>query len=212
MTEPQEKTPLFDPLRLLSRRKRKSGEKDKYATLNQRMLAATIDSLIIMLTLAPLLDMAFNAFYGPLSLDFQDLLDKIRAEPDQSRAMEAFWQALHESGYFSRWLANAVSQVALLAGFSAVFWHFWAATPGKMLLRLKIVDAKTGQPISDRQIAWRVVGYFISSFIFCLGFLWIGLDKRRQGWHDKMADTVVIKLPWLPKKEANSSSFPGEEY
>jgi uncharacterized RDD family membrane protein YckC len=35
----------------------------------------------------------------------------------------------------------------------------------------------------------------VSALFFCLGFLWIGLNKRKRGWHDYLADTVVINLP-----------------
>jgi uncharacterized RDD family membrane protein YckC len=27
----------------------------------------------------------------------------------------------------------------------------------------------------------------------CLGIFWVGWDKRKQGWHDKIAGTLVIK-------------------
>jgi uncharacterized RDD family membrane protein YckC len=37
------------------------------------------------------------------------------------------------------------------------------------------------------------MGYFISGLALGMGFFWIGLDKRKQGWHDKMANTVVIR-------------------
>ena len=73
------------------------------------------------------------------------------------------------------------------------------------MLRIKIVDAKTEQPITDRQILIRICGYVVSSVFFFLGFFWIGVDKRRQGWHDKMADTLVVVVPW---KQNLRSLFP----
>jgi uncharacterized RDD family membrane protein YckC len=39
----------------------------------------------------------------------------------------------------------------------------------------------------------RYAGYFVSMIPFCGGFLWIGFDRRKQGWHDKMANSVVIR-------------------
>ena len=73
------------------------------------------------------------------------------------------------------------------------FWMWKSATPGKMLVSALIVDAKTlGMP-SAGQFVVRYVGYIVSSLLFGLGFLWVAFDRRKQGWHDKMAGTVVIK-------------------
>jgi uncharacterized RDD family membrane protein YckC len=38
----------------------------------------------------------------------------------------------------------------------------------------------------------RFLGYFVSAFPLYLGFLWAALDRRKQGWHDKIARTIVI--------------------
>jgi uncharacterized RDD family membrane protein YckC len=73
------------------------------------------------------------------------------------------------------------------------FWSAKQATPGKMAIGAIIVNAKTGQPPSMKQHIVRYLGYFISTFFLCLGFIWVGLDKRKQGWHDKLAGTVVVR-------------------
>jgi uncharacterized RDD family membrane protein YckC len=38
----------------------------------------------------------------------------------------------------------------------------------------------------------RYLGYYVSIFALGLGFLWVAWDDKKQGWHDKMAGTVVI--------------------
>jgi len=78
----------------------------------------------------------------------------------------------------------------------AYFTYFHGTTgrtPGKMLLGLQVVSAN-GAPISFGIAFLRAVGYLVSNllFIFPLGFIWAAFDKRKQGWHDKIADTVVI--------------------
>ncbi len=73
------------------------------------------------------------------------------------------------------------------------FWLRFMGTPGKMALKLRIVDAKTGNGISLGQAIGRYLGYIVSSIPLGLGFIWIGIDGRKQGWHDKMAGTVVIR-------------------
>jgi len=61
-----------------------------------------------------------------------------------------------------------------------------------MIFGAKIVDATTGEKPSLGQWVIRYIGYFPASIIFFLGLMWVGWDKRKQGWHDKMAGTVVV--------------------
>ena len=73
------------------------------------------------------------------------------------------------------------------------FWHYRSATPGKMVIHARIVDARTGEPPSVGQLIGRYLGYFVSTLPFFLGLIWVGIDARKQGWHDKLARTVVIR-------------------
>jgi len=74
-----------------------------------------------------------------------------------------------------------------------LFWHWRQATPGKMLIGAKIVDAATGGKPSTGQFIGRYLCYYLSSILLGLGFIWVGLDAKKQGWHDKLAGTVVIR-------------------
>ncbi len=76
----------------------------------------------------------------------------------------------------------------------AYFTYFHGTTgrtPGKMLLGLQVISAD-GTSISFGIAFLRAVGYLVSGALFNLGFIWAAFDKKKQGWHDKMADTVVI--------------------
>ena len=84
-------------------------------------------------------------------------------------------------------LAPLVIAAALIG-----FWRYCGATPGKIALGVRIVDAVSGQPPGLLRLALRFVGYFVSAFPLYLGFLWIAVDRRKQGWHDKIARTIVI--------------------
>jgi uncharacterized RDD family membrane protein YckC len=78
---------------------------------------------------------------------------------------------------------------------AAVLW-FWLrkeATPGKMAIGAHIVDADTGNPMTMSQAGVRYIGYFVAALPLFLGLLWVAFDARRQGWHDKMAGTVVVR-------------------
>jgi uncharacterized RDD family membrane protein YckC len=74
-----------------------------------------------------------------------------------------------------------------------VFWIYKSATPGKMVTNLTIVDAETGYKPSKGQFIGRYFAYYVSIIPFLLGIIWVGIDKRKQGWHDKLAGTVVIR-------------------
>ncbi|WDE07386.1 RDD family protein [Thalassomonas viridans] len=73
------------------------------------------------------------------------------------------------------------------------FWLYKQATPGKMLVAAKIVDARTGNKPTRGQCIIRYFGYFLSILPFGLGILAVGWDKKKQGWHDKLAGTLVIE-------------------
>lgn len=83
------------------------------------------------------------------------------------------------------WVAPAIAVI--------LFWLYKLATPGKMALSLRVVDAKTGGTLSVGQSIGRYLGYFVSTIPLCIGLIWVGFDRRKQGWHDKLAGTVVIK-------------------
>ncbi|MEC6797921.1 RDD family protein [Photobacterium sp. S4TG1] len=74
-----------------------------------------------------------------------------------------------------------------------LFWIYKSATPGKMVIKAQIVDANTGNKPSVKQSVIRYLGYFVSTIPFGLGLMWVGWDKKKQSWHDKLANTVVVK-------------------
>jgi len=89
--------------------------------------------------------------------------------------------------------ANILISYVLPAIVIVAFWNARQATPGKMAIGASIVDEKTGEKPSFQQNVIRYVGYFVSTIPFCLGLIWVGIDKRKQGWHDKLAGTVVVR-------------------
>jgi uncharacterized RDD family membrane protein YckC len=82
---------------------------------------------------------------------------------------------------------------ALLPAFLVLaFWRRYGATPGKMAVGARIVDARTGAAPSNGRLVARYAGYLVSMLPLFLGFAWIAIDRRKQGWHDKIAGTLVI--------------------
>ena len=76
---------------------------------------------------------------------------------------------------------------------TVLFWTYKAATPGKIYTKIHIVDSISGEKPTLIQSCIRYLGYYISLLPLGLGFLWVAWDKKKQGWHDKMAGTIVIK-------------------
>jgi len=74
-----------------------------------------------------------------------------------------------------------------------LFWAYRQATPGKMLISAKVVDATSGGVPSLGQLVGRYLAYFVALIPLGLGFFWVAFDRKKQGWHDKLAGTVVIR-------------------
>jgi uncharacterized RDD family membrane protein YckC len=74
-----------------------------------------------------------------------------------------------------------------------IFWINRQATPGKMAISARIVDEKTGGKPTTGQLIGRYLGYYVSIFPLFLGLIWVAFDPRKQGWHDKLAGTVVVR-------------------
>lgn len=83
------------------------------------------------------------------------------------------------------WVAPAVAVV--------LFWISRQATPGKMAVGIRIVDAATGGKPTTGQLLGRYAGYYLATIPLLMGFVWVAFDARKQGWHDKLAGTVVVR-------------------
>jgi len=82
------------------------------------------------------------------------------------------------------------------ASYSALVLAMWAygMTPGMWVLGIRVVTFDTGQPARFWRMALRqIIGQWVSAIICYLGFIWAIFDANKQGWHDKIAKTLVIK-------------------
>jgi uncharacterized RDD family membrane protein YckC len=75
------------------------------------------------------------------------------------------------------------------------FIYFWGRgqTLAMRLFHLRVADANTGLPIGYGRAALRYVGYILSIIVCYIGLIWAAFDSRKQGWHDKIASTVVLQ-------------------
>ena len=100
-----------------------------------------------------------------------------------------YWQSselIHgPADFLLSWVFPAIAVV--------LFWIARQATPGKMAIGARIVDAQTGDNPTRGQLIRRYLGYYASLLPLGLGFVWVAFDPRKQGWHDKIANTVVVR-------------------
>ena len=136
----------------------------EYAGFWIRVGAAIIDTLLIMVITFPLL----VSIYG---WDYFDA--------------EVTGMIAGPADALISWVLPAVAVI--------LFWVYRQATPGKMLLSLRIQDANSGGRLSWGQSIGRYLAYFVATLPLCLGLIWVAFDKKKQGWHDKLAHTVVVK-------------------
>ncbi len=127
-----------------------------------RVWASIIDTLLVLVIVAPLV----TWIYGPAYW----LSDSFIQGP---------------ADFVINWVFPAIAVV--------IFWIYRQATPGKMAIGAKIVDAKTGGKPSTGQLIGRYFAYYLSTIPLLLGFFWVGWDPRKQGWHDLLAGTVVVR-------------------
>ena len=74
------------------------------------------------------------------------------------------------------------------------FWVWRGQTPGKLIVGIKVIRTDSS-PVTWPYALLRYLGYIVSTIIIFIGFICIAFDERKQGLHDKIADTYVVKLP-----------------
>jgi len=157
---------------------RASSEELEYVGFWARVGAAIVDTILALILTTPLL----RLFGG--SDDWQ------QTELTQ-------WQDIQALSWSSFTTVSSPAELLISYGLPIVaillFWIARQATPGKMLISARIVDARTGGKPGAGQLLVRYLGYYLSILGFFLGFAWVGWDSRKQGWHDKLAGTVVVR-------------------
>lgn len=83
--------------------------------------------------------------------------------------------------------------IIALAYFAGM-WAWKGTTVGGIVLKLHVVR-QDGRPLTFPAALVRGLAAALSVMVFLLGFLWIAWDDDKQGWHDKIAGTIVVRLP-----------------
>lgn len=91
---------------------------------------------------------------------------------------------------------NLATGLAYLLSF-VYFIYFWSGsgggrTPGMRLFGLKVLRTD-GSDLTVLQAVVRLIGMIVASLPLLIGLIWVAFDKDKQGWHDKIASTYVVK-------------------
>lgn len=89
--------------------------------------------------------------------------------------------------------------IMLFSTLAGVFYYVFftgysGQTPGKMLLRLKVVRLDDTQVSYGQAFIRETIGKFISGIVLGIGYLMVALRSDKRGLHDLMADTKVIRI------------------
>jgi uncharacterized RDD family membrane protein YckC len=85
-------------------------------------------------------------------------------------------------------------QLLALATYGAIMWKLKGTTVGGIVCNLQVLRVD-GQPMDWPTSIVRALSCFLSLIVCGLGFIWIAFDTGRQSWHDKIAGTVVVRVP-----------------
>jgi uncharacterized RDD family membrane protein YckC len=88
------------------------------------------------------------------------------------------------------WLFGMVVSYA----YYVFFTGYCGQTPGKMAIRVKVIRTSGAEIGYGRAALREIVGKSLSALILGIGYLMVAFDSQKQGLHDKIADTYVIKL------------------
>jgi uncharacterized RDD family membrane protein YckC len=99
---------------------------------------------------------------------------------------------VENGAYTVNYAANAIGLLIDLVYFVG-FWTWRGQSPGMIPFNMRIVLAADGGKVDVVRSLLRYVGLIISIVILFLGVIWVGFDRRKQGWHDKIAGTVVVR-------------------
>lgn len=91
---------------------------------------------------------------------------------------------------FSNTLAQPL--ILLIIIYQSFFVWMYGATPGKMLLKIKVVNVDLLDNPNITMSFLRACIRTFSEFILYLGFFWAFLNPARETWHDKFSRTLVI--------------------
>ncbi|HEY5034553.1 MAG TPA: RDD family protein [Candidatus Dormibacteraeota bacterium] len=155
------------------------GPQPRYAGFWIRLVARLLDGLIV--------GIPFGILFGVFAVAGGVFANNTSSSSQDSQNAAA--AAVFGGGFLLLYLVALVLQV----GYWIYFWGTSGATLGMRLLHLRVVDADTGGPIGYARATVRFLMTIVNSWACYIGWIWVAFDPRKQGWHDKVANSVVLQ-------------------
>jgi uncharacterized RDD family membrane protein YckC len=168
-----------------------------YVGFWRRFCAFIIDGIIIAIPtyaimipvlLGPMSAAMSQVFNGPNSFMRDPATGRLIPNPQAFATFSSTFE-----GVFRWVLLAGVLIFVLQVLYHAIFWSRRGGTPGQLLLGIQVRSEVDGSRISFGRACLRCLGYLVSAWVLYIGFIWVAFDARKQGWHDKIAGTVVIR-------------------
>jgi uncharacterized RDD family membrane protein YckC len=154
-----------------------------YPRFIPRLFASTIDLFLLSVVSSPVMNIISKYLFMHI------FADAISANSIDLQNLESITQiATSNRGLIYAAIILSLN-IIMLAGYFIGFWMYCSATPGKLIMSTKIVDANTLEKPSNIQYIKRFFGYFL----FFIGVWFMLFSKRRQALHDKISGTLVVK-------------------
>lgn len=147
-------------------------EEDRYAGLVSRATAFMLD-LILILLVNTVINFTIRALFGFFSLGNVKLIADFNASrfaDGMTLLFPFFLQAMYFIGA----------------------WAIFGRTLGMSVIGIRVEETNRPEDVTFTRALLRYLGMYVSFIVFGLGFLWVLVDRRRQGWHDKLGNTVVV--------------------
>lgn len=165
----------------------------RWASLNRlrRSTLAATPARVLSMTLAETEELEYVGFWPRVGAALIDTLLVVFITMPLLTAVygRQYWSSdtfIHGPlDFLINWLLPALAVI--------LFWVYRQATPGKMAIRARIVDEKSGAKPTTGQLIVRYLGYYVAMLPLFAGIIWVAFDARKQGWHDKLAGTVVVR-------------------
>lgn len=164
-----------------------------YPKLVPRIFASMLDLFILTIVATPVTSFISSHL---LLLFFKDyfIINQINLADNNEvnsviKMTEFFHYMVDNDNFWPYIIVIFLLNTVIMGSYFVVFWIYKGATPGKILLHMKIVDAITLEQPTKKQLIKRFFGYITVFF----GIWGIAFSKKHQALHDKSAGTVVIK-------------------
>lgn len=83
--------------------------------------------------------------------------------------------------------------ILVQAAYFVILWSWRGGSLGQIALGIEVRQESDGRRIGFWRSCLRYLGFLISGWALLIGFIWVAFDGRKQGWHDKIAGTLVVR-------------------